>query len=325
MTSGVLLLSEKEIERLLTRALCREVMAEAFRDFAAGRVSAPSKVPFAFEAGPLIVGPAHLPERQAFGLKLATIRPANREAGLPSAFIYVPLFDAPSGRLIALLGGNTLTTLRTAATSAVASRALARPDSRVLGIVGPGTQGREHAYALADVFPLEAMHVAGGRPETRARLVAELARDFPERVAAASIEEATRAADILVTATRATAPLVRRAWVRPGTHINAIGADSREEQELDPAILGEARIFVDSLDQCLDRGEVHRPIEQGTLSPGAIAGGLGDVLLGRVAGRRAPDEITVFDSTGVYFQDVALAKRLYDLARAQGLGRWVEI
>ncbi len=325
MTTDVLVLSEAELGKLITRALCREVMAEAFRDYAAGRVVAPSKVPFAFEAGPLIVGPAHLAHRDAFGLKMATIRPANREVGLPSAYIYVPLFDAPSGRLIALLGGNTITNLRTAATSTVASLALARPDSRVLGIVGPGTQGREHVYALAEVFALEAIYVAGGRPESRARLVADLDREFPGRAVAASIEEAARAADLLVTATRATAPLVARAWVRPGTHINAIGADSREEQELDPAILRDARIIVDSLEQCLDRGEVHRPIETGELSPERIGGGLGDVLRGRVAGRAGPEEITVFDSTGVYFQDVALAKRLYDLARTQGAGVRVEL
>jgi ornithine cyclodeaminase/alanine dehydrogenase-like protein (mu-crystallin family) len=322
----VLVLSDDDVRTLLTRALCREVMTAAFRDYAAGRMMAPKKVAFSFPAGPLVVGPAHVPSAEAFGMKFATIRPENRGRGLPSAFLYIPLFEVTSGQLRSLVAGNTITALRTAATSAVASQALARPESRTLAIVGPGSQGREHVHALAEVFSLDRIYITGGQhPESAARLAAELVSAYGDRVRTASVEAAVREADLVVTATRATQPVIDRAWVRPGTHFNAVGTDTPEERELDPAILQAAVIIVDSWEQCVERGEVQGALASGALTPDQIQGSLGDLLLGRVRGRTDPDQITVFDSTGVFFQDVALAGRLVQRAHADGLGTWVTL
>lgn len=326
MKHEILVLSDEHVRALLTRSLCREVMTAAFRDYAAGRTTAPKKVTFPFLSGPLVVGPAQVPTLEAFGMKFATIRPENRDRGLPSAFLYVALFDETTGQLRSLVAGNTITALRTAATSAVASQALARPESRSLAIVGPGSQGREHVHALAEVFSLERIYVTGGRREdSAARLAAELGPAYGDRVRTASVEEAVRHADLVVTATRATRPVIDRAWVRPGTHLNAVGTDTPEERELDPAILQAAVIIVDSWEQCVERGEVQGPLASGELTPAQIRGTLGEVLLGTVRGRTDPDEITVFDSTGVFFQDVALAGRLVQGAQAEGLGTWVAL
>ena len=259
----------------------------------------------------------------ALGLKAGGYWPENAARGLTNHQSTTLLFDPETGRASALVGANYLTGVRTGAAAALATRHLARPDARVLGLIGTGTQALYQLDAIRCVRPLDEV-VAWNRSPARLESFLEAVRARGLAARAASLEETVRAADILVTATPGQEPLVRAEWVRPGTHINAVGADTAGKQELQAALVALAAVYVDSVEQAVTIGECQHAVRLGLLKPEAIRGTLGGLVSGRLPGRTDADEITLFDSTGIALQDLAVAALAVRRAGERGRGTAVE-
>jgi len=314
MTHETLILTHADVRALADMPLAMSAVEEAFRAYAEGRARMPSKVYLDlpehdgdFRAMPSLMG-------NYAGVKWVNAHPQNRARhGLPTVMGTYVLSDPRTAFPLAIMDATLLTALRTGAAAGVATKYLAnRPFDRV-GFIGTGVQARMFRDALRTLGEFELL--AADLNEAAA---AQFASESGGR--AVSIEEASDCPVICI-ATPSSTPVIKRAWVNAGTHINAMGADGPGKQELDPAILLAARIVVDEPEQSLHGGELNVPVEQGLLGAANIAATLGDVITGRAIGRRSPSDITVFDSTGLAIQDVALAAALYERARERGVGQ----
>lgn len=247
------------------------------------------------------------------GVKWVNAHPLNpQKHGLPSVLGMYILSDPDTAQPLAVMDATLLTAARTGAAAAVASKHLARSPQTV-GFVGSGVQARTMTSALRAVYD-DFEIVASDRADEAARSFAE---DVGGRVA--SLAEAA-SCDIVCTATPSREPVVRREWIRDGAHINAMGADAHGKQELEPRILLDAKIVLDDWQQAGESGEVNVPLAQGVLEPDQIHGTLGAICAGNKVGRAKDDEITVFDSTGLAVQDVALARLIFERAEEEGVG-----
>jgi ornithine cyclodeaminase/alanine dehydrogenase len=198
---------------------------------------------------------------------------------------------------------------------------MARKDATTVTSIGTGIQARLQIRAINEVMTIEEIHAWDHHPGTLAKYKADIEREFGIPVVmAASKKDAVRRADILVTTTRGKGSLVEADWVRPGTHIVAIGTDQRGKQELDPEIFRNAKIVNDSIAQCVTKGETWHPLNAGIITMDRIHGEIGDILLGKKPGRESDDEITIFDSTGMAIQDNTTASRIYRNALENGVG-----
>jgi thiomorpholine-carboxylate dehydrogenase len=289
-------LDEPAVGRLLRMDALIPAMAETLRDLSAGRIVQPVRlmVPVA-ERGFFAAMPAYT--GGGLGAKLVTFFPGN--VGLPTHHATILLFDPGSGAPLAMLDGRLITEMRTAAVSAVATRHLARPDARVLAILGSGVQAGSHLEALRLVRDLEEVRVWSPRN----------AAAFAERHgvrAAASVPEAVRGADLIVVATNARTPVLRGEWLSPGAHVNAVGACRPDWRELDDDLVRGARLYVESREAATR--------ESGDVMAGTVVAELGEVVAGTAPGRRTDDEVTLFKSVGVAAEDIATAVLVYDLA-----------
>lgn len=297
---SLLVLSEHDVERLLTMESCIEAMADVLAALARGELYQPLRFVLRPPGASGLMGfmPAHRAGADgAFSLKEIMVVPGNPARGLDAHQGGVLLHDGETGRLRALLNASPITAIRTAAVSAVATRALARPGARTVAILGTGVQGKAHAAALRAVLD-----------EPEIRLVG---RDVREA------EEAVRGADVVCTCTTSAEPVVRRDWLTPGTHVNAVGASVPGARELDEETIRDATLVVDRRESALNEaGEL--------LIPGfgeeRIAAELGEVLVGAHPGRTGDDELTVFKSLGLAVEDLAAAELVVRRAREQGVG-----
>jgi alanine dehydrogenase len=279
-----------------------EALEKAFTDHCEGKVQMPPKVYITFEKGDFRTMPAYIPSLNIAGVKVVNVHPGNRAVGLPTVMAVTLILDVDTGKPTAILNATRLTDIRTGAAGAIATKYLAREGEISLGLVGSGRQAETQLEAIATVRPIREVRVWSRTREN----AEELAARYPQYGArAASLEEACDC-DVICTTTPSREPLVKREWIRNGTHINAIGADAPGKEELDPAILKRARVFVDDFEQATHSGEINVPIKKGLFDRSRIAGTIGDVVCEH-AGRRSPDEITVFDSTGLAIQDLAIA------------------
>ena len=275
----------------------------SFAAFAKGETEMPPKVYVTLPGGDFRTMPAYVPALGLAGVKIVNVHPGNPARGLETVMALIVLLDPPTGMPYAILNATGLTDLRTGAAGAVAARHLCRKQDGVeLGLVGAGRQAEAQLEATAAWLGIDRVRVWSRRPAT----AEAFARKFPHFEIRADSLERTADCDLLVTTTPSREPLVLDAWVREGTHINAIGADAPGKQELDPALLLRASVFVDDPRQAVHSGEVNVPIAAGLYSVDRIAGTIGDVIVGR-SGRSSDDEITVFDSTGLAVQDLAIA------------------
>jgi alanine dehydrogenase len=258
------------------------------------------------------------------GLKAGGYWPHNHEAGLGNHQSATLLFDPDTGRASALVSANYLTGVRTGAASAIATKHLSRPDSSVLGLVGAGAQALHQVRATLAVRPIRDV-VAWSRSAQKLEAlragVEALGLAF---TAAASCREVAGRADVLVTITPSQQPLVEAGWVRPGTHISAMGADTRGKQELDPRLVAGAALFVDEAAQALSIGECQHAVRAGLIGEHSFRASLGQVIAGLADGRRSPQEITLFDGTGVALQDLVVADLAVRAARQRNAGTTVE-
>lgn len=256
------------------------------------------------------------------GLKAGGYWPHNLPRGLTNHQSSTLMFDPETGRASGLVSANYLTGVRTGAASALATRALSRADATVLGIIGTGGQSVHQLRATAKVRGLTRVHAWDPMPENVARFAAAVTALGLDYVAETSPQAVAEAAEIIITVTPSQKPILLKDWIRPGTHISAMGADTKGKQELDPALVAAARLFVDEAAQAISIGECQHAYAQGMIGAADLTA-LGEVLGGRAEGRRSETEITLFDGTGVALQDLVVA----DLAmrRAMETGRGVVV
>lgn len=309
-----LLLSRSDVASLLTMEATLAAVEAAFLAHGRGEARMPPKVYLGLESfdGDLRAMPAYV--AGAAGVKWVNSHPHNPERyGLPAVMGLYILSDPATAFPLAIMDATLITAMRTGAAAAIASKHLARPGARTLGLIGCGVQARYLLDAHRAIF-------TGGLEVLAADVSVEASERFAREsgARATSIEEAA-GCDVVCTATPCRAPVVSRAWVRPGAHLNAMGADAPGKQELDPAILGEARVVIDDWAQATESGEVNVPLHDGSLSREAIHATLGEVIAGKRPGREHA-RITVFDSTGLAVQDAAVAQVVYAAARARGAG-----
>jgi alanine dehydrogenase len=317
----ILWLSEKDVEGIITVDAAMPLVEEAFGHLARGDAQMPPKLYLEFKeyGGDLRAMPAYIPKiscagnRPFAGVKVVNSHPNNPKRGLPTvAAIYV-LNDPETGMPLAVMAAGRLTDVRTGAGGGVAAKYLARKESSVLGLVGAGRQAATQLTAIVSLFPIKEVRVAARGQEEANAFCAREARPGGPAFRPVTVQEACEA-DILVTTTPGRDVVVQSDWVREGTHINAIGADAPGKRELDVALLKRARIVVDSPEQALHSGEINTGIDDGALTVRNIAASLGEVVINKKPGRQSDRDITVFDSTGLAIQDVAVAGCIYQQA-----------
>lgn len=266
--------------------------------------------------------PGYTAAPRCFGVKIVSKVPQTPGSPYGSHAGAVMLFTPDEGIPLALLDGSELTAIRTAAASALATRELAPPDAERLVILGCGQQARHHVAALLEVRPIRQI-VVWGRDQARAEeFVNGLALPAGVSVDVAdSVAEAVADADIVTTVTSSKTPVLRGEWLRPGTHVNLVGAAVREAAEADAQTVRRSRFFVDYIESAMAQaGELLDAIEHKIVSPAHVAGEIGEVLAGQIAGRQSADQITVYKSLGVAAQDLAAAWRAWERAHERGSG-----
>ncbi|MDB5522461.1 MAG: ornithine cyclodeaminase [Rhizobium sp.] len=254
------------------------------------------------------------------GLKAGGYWPHNLPRGLTNHQSSTLLFDPDTGRASALVSANYLTGVRTGAASAIATKHLSRRDSTRLGIIGTGAQSAYQlraTMAVRNIRTVYAWDPSADNLDTFGKLVAELGLDYKP---GDSREAVAANADILITVTPSSKALVKKAWVRPGTHISAMGADTRGKQELDPQLVASAALFVDEAAQSLSIGELQHAFGLGLITEKDIRGSIGEVIAGMIDGRKSDEDVTLFDGTGVALQDLVVADLAVKRARERGLG-----
>ena len=324
--SELLVVGHDDVKRLLPMEECIELMASVLSDLARGDVWQPLRFVVRPPDEPSLMGlmPAHRSAPAgSYGLKVVCIFPANAARGIDLHQGGVLLFDGETGELRALVDASAVTATRTAAVSGVATRLLARGDARELAILGSGVQARAHLEAMAAVRPFERCRVWSRTQEHAAAFAAEAHAPFPVEVAE-SAEDAVRGADVLVTATSAPEPIVRRDWLGPGAHVNAVGSSIPTARELDADTITAAALFADARESMVNEGGDYLfAVREAGVGPEHIRAELGEVLIGSADGRRTDDELTVFKSLGLAAEDLAAAEHVYARARAAGAGTTV--
>jgi ornithine cyclodeaminase/alanine dehydrogenase-like protein (mu-crystallin family) len=329
----VLVLGHRDVLAALTPEACAETMAAVLADHARGTTYMPlrSVMTPPDAAGfmglmPGWRGPQH-GNAAAFGLKAVCIMPGNPGRGLDAHQGVVTLFDGETGEPTAILDASAITEIRTAAVTAVATSALARPDARVLAVIGAGTQARAHLQALARVRDFDEVRIYAPT-QAHARAAAEHAIEAgAEPTVAASAQEAVHDADVVVTATSSREPVLRLDWLKAGAHVNAVGASTPRAREIDTATVAASALFCDSRESVRNEaGEFQLAVREGLISGEEhIRAELGEVLAGIAQGRRDTGELTLFRSLGLAIEDLAAAERAVAAAIARGLGTEVEL
>jgi len=319
----VLILFERQVRNLVTLGEAREAVRGAFAALAEGRAVQPASLDLEAPGGvgEMHVKGSYLAGEPFFALKAASGFPNNRDRGFPVTGGLSMAFEADTGRLRALLFDNGwLTEVRTGAAGALAAELLSRPDVATVGMIGSGGQARYQLAALLEVRSPKQVLVWSPTVERANAYAAEMRTAHEvEVLVVGSVEEAVRDADLVVTATPATRPLVHAGWVRPGTHITAMGSDFAHKQELDVAVLAGARVVADQLANCLRSGEVHHAVGAGAISVDDVVE-LGDVVIGRIPGRVDERQITVADQCGLGIEDTAMANLVLRRALERGIG-----
>ena len=325
----VLIVNETEVRRLLPMAECLGVMEQALGALARGEALLPLRQVLMLPGGvgAFVAMPAHLSEPAAMGLKVISVFPGNHGTGLDSHQGAVLLFETERGRLLAIMDASSITAIRTAAVSGVATRLLARPDASTLALLGSGVQAETHLEAMALVRPLRRVRVWSRDAAHAARLATTARARHPfEVTVAATAREAVQDADIVCTVTSSRTPVLEGEWLPAGAHVNAVGASLASARELDTAAVVRSRVYVDRRESAAqEAGDLLIPRAEGAIGDDHVRGEIGDLIAGREPGRRSPDELTLFKSLGLAVEDVAAAHHIFARARATGAGTWFDL
>jgi len=323
VTESTLLFSKSDVERLLDIRSCIKAVENAFRQRGEGRLATSGVLSMHVDGGGFHAKAAVLElARPYLAVKINANFPRNPSArGLPTIQGVLVLFDATNGFPLAIMDSMAITTLRTAAASAVAAKFLARAGACTATFVGCGVQGRAHVAAISAVVDLHRAFVFDQNKVKAGAFVREMQSLYPfEILLAEETRAATNASDIIVTTTSAERPFIGIDDVSPGAFIAAVGADNEHKQEIDEAVFVQNVVIVDDLDQCATIGDLHHAISAGVVKKNLVRATLDEVVAGRKPGRLSNDEIIVFDSTGVAIEDVAAAAMVYERAIAEGIG-----
>jgi alanine dehydrogenase len=312
----VIVLSRSEVEELLDLDALIDALAAAHAELSEGKASMPPRIAaFARQDGLLGAMPSYLPST-GLACKLVTLFPHNRDRHTHQALIGV--FDPDNGSPVALMDGTYITATRTAAGSALATRLLAREDARVLAILGSGVQARAHADALGRVRRFDEVRVASRDNGRAAALANELGA-----IAVDSFEEAVRGADVVSATTHAAEPIVLREWLSPGVHVNSVGANPGGNGEVDPAVVRDALVAVESRASTLAPPPAGAPEFRDGAPDDVVE--LGELVNGTRPGRTSEDQITLYKSVGVAVQDAAAASLVLAAARERSIGREIQL
>ncbi|HYT29853.1 MAG TPA: ornithine cyclodeaminase family protein [Actinomycetota bacterium] len=326
----MLVLTRSDVEELLDLDAMVETVAAAMADLSAGRASMPPRVAARTEDGILGVMPAALPSAGVLSTKLVSVFAGNAGTALPTHQAVIVAFDPSTGEPIALMDGAYITATRTAAGSALATRLLARSDAGVLAVLGTGVQGESHARAVPRVHRFREILIAGRSPEKAGALASRMAGELPLPVrAVASFREAVEAADVVCACTHSPEPVVRRAWLKAGTHVNSVGLTA-EGTEVDGATVADSLVVVESLASALGpfpagANDLAWPIRDGLVDPDHVHTEIGQLVAGTRPGRTSVHQITLYKSVGVAVQDAAAAALVLAAAREHGAGRTVDM
>lgn len=321
---AVRILDQAQVTELLPMKECIEVMERALRTLAEGGAMLPLRTVLKLPEGRGAFGvmPAHLSAPSALGLKAIAVFPGNEGTQLDSHQGLVVLFAPDTGAPIAIMDASSITAIRTAAVSAVATRALANPGAGDLALLGSGVQARSHLEAMAVVRPLRRVRAWSPNQGRLAAFAAWAGNRFGAGVeTVSSAEAAVREADIICTTTSSREPVVEARWLAPGVHINAVGSSIPTARELDSRTVAGARLVVDRRESALNEaGDFLIARAEGVITDAHIVGELGEVLLGTVPGRRSPAEWTIFKSLGLAIEDLAAAHHVLGKAESRGVG-----
>ncbi len=307
------------VREALSMSDCIALMGEVLAAVSAGEVEQPVRTVMEMGDSGHLIGlmPSYWRTRGIAGSKVITVVPHNHEVGLPSHQGGIFVFRAGTGEPLAVVDGESVTAIRTAAVSGVATDVLARPEASRLALIGTGIQARQHFFAMAAVRPITSVSIWG-----RTREYAERLRDELQPLGVAEVEvaenvaEAVQEADIVCTVTASREPIVEGQWLKPGTHVNAVGACRPADRELDSALVQRARLYVDSRPAAQqEAGDYLIPLAEGVFDHRHIVGEVGEVLGGRIPGRQSADQITLFKSLGLAVEDLAAAHYIYERRR----------
>ena len=327
-----LLLTRKDVEKVLTMKDAIAAVEEGFRQLALGNVIMPQRTAIRISEHhgihlgmPAYVGGAG--DGGSLALKVVTVYPDNpSKFGLPTTIGTLLLNDPRTGALIAIMDAGFLTAMRTGAVSGVATRYLAREDARTVGIFGAGVQARTQLMAMCEVRPIARALVCDPVQEGREKFASEMSELLSIPVEPTDDPRACVDSDIVVAASSSAEPIFDGSWLAAGTHVNGIGSHSPNTRELDTVAIQRSKVVPDLVDACLvEAGDLILPIEEGVITQDHIHASLGEVVAGLKPGRESDGEITLFKSVGLAVQDAATAAQVYDLARAAGVGVEIEV
>jgi ornithine cyclodeaminase len=325
----ILVVSQDEVARLLPMAECMEVMARVLGELTAGRALLPLRTVLILPTGQGAFGvmPAWLADPPAVGLKAITVFPGNEGTEYDSHQGAVLLFETGHGRLLSIMDASSITAIRTAAVSGVATRALARQDAGDLALLGTGVQAMTHLEAMRHARRIRRVRAWSRQAQNVAAFVAAARERLGVEVEpAASARDAVAGADIICTVTASREPVLRGEWIAPGAHVNAVGASLRTARELDSEAVRRASLFVDRRESALNEaGDFLLARAEGAVDDAHIRAEVGEVLSGAAPGRRSADEITLFKSLGLAVEDVAAAHHIHAAAERAGAGTRVEL
>jgi ornithine cyclodeaminase len=319
---SVLVLSEHDVRRLLDMESCIEAMTEVLASLARGELYQPLRSIARPPGADSLLGlmPAYRGgARPAFSLKEIVVVPTNPARGLDTHMGGVLLHDGETGELVGILNASPVTEIRTAAVSAVATRALARPDAQRVAILGAGAQARGHVHAMRAVLDDPEIRIWARRLEAAEQLAGEVGA-----IVSPSVDSALFGAEVVCTTTAAAEPIVEKRWLARGAHVNAVGSCFPSTRELDTETVAHSSFFTDRRESCLNEaGDFLLAAAEGAVGPDHIKAELGEVLAGMHPGREHEDELTVFESLGIAIEDLASAELVVRRAREQGVGEEV--
>jgi len=321
-----LYLTQNDVKQILNMRDTIEIVEFGFKEMGRGLVEMPTRIYLHFPRynGFLVAMPAYVENLDAAGVKIATVHPNNpTKYSIPSVNARIILNDPKQGEPLAIMDGTYITMLRTGAAGAVGIKYLSRQDSQTAAIIGLGVQGRSQLMGLLEVRKIRKVKVFDVIKDLRNSYVSSMSREMGVEIHGTnSVEEAVEDADIVVTCTPSTQPFLKGEMIEGGTHISAIGADTKDKRELDTSILQKAnKIVVDYLDQALIVGDLAVPIRDGAIRKENIYGELGEIVAGKKQGRIDDKEITIFKATGLAIEDIATAFKVYELAKKKGIGK----
>ncbi len=316
----VLVLSRREIEGLLNMDEVLRAVERAFGLQAGGKVIQPPKLYLDLPEylGDFRAMPAYIDGNA--GIKWVSVYPNNRKQNLPTVMATIILCDPNTGYPLAIMDGTYITSIRTGAAGGIAVKYLARKDSSVIGMIGAGRQAETQLLAVSKVLPkIDKVKVFDMQEDVRSRYIQKIEAKLSINIHLVETVEEAAEADIVITTTPSRRPVVKREYVRPGTHINAIGADAKGKQELEAGLLTAAKVIVDDIEQASHSGEINVPLSEKLMEVGDIHGTLGEIVANTKRGRQSDEDITIFDSTGLAILDIICAKLAYEKAKEKGI------